>query len=115
MQAYYNTNKLNGKALTDAYGKARGQEEIILEFFQNNPYKECTPEEVWRLTGLDQNNVPLTSIRRAMSNLTNDEKNDLIKTDKLVDGRYGSPIHKWKLNISKHKQPDQPTQLEIFE
>ena len=39
--------------------------------------------------------VPITSIRRAITNLTNDEK--LVKTDNQKTGPYGKPSYCWKL------------------
>ena len=39
--------------------------------------------------------VPLTSVRRAVTNLTN--RGDLVKTDKQVKGPYGRPEYQWRL------------------
>ena len=45
--------------------------------------------------------VPLTSIRRALTNLTN--AGELVKTDKQMKGMYGRPEHQWRL-APKHDQ-----------
>ena len=43
------------------------------------------------------NNVwPLTSVRRAITNLSSD--GELVKTNDKVTGIYGKPEHLWRLN-----------------
>jgi hypothetical protein len=93
---YYNTNRLQGNTLREAHVKAKTQEEKILEFFQSNINLEASPETVQILV-FDNNRTPLTSIRRAMTNLT--ERGKLFKTDKMEVSMYGKPAHLWRLKI----------------
>ena len=91
---YFNTNKEAGGDLDKSISKANKQDLIIFEYFKSHPDEELTPFEVHNRTGLV--GVPLTSIRRAMSNLTEDGK--LIKTDSQKLGKYGKKNFCWKLN-----------------
>jgi hypothetical protein len=90
---YYNTTNLKGNELKAAEQTTRTQEEIILEFFESNRHLEASPETVQILCF--PNNVPLTSIRRGITNLTIDGK--LSKTEKTEVGRYGAKTHLWTL------------------
>ena len=95
MVSYYNTNKLTGNELKQAEQNARTQEEIILEMFQNK--NELSASDIYkRYPKTNLFGPPITSIRRAMTNLKN--AGHIIKTDKLVIGMYGRPEHIYKLN-----------------
>lgn len=87
---YYNTNKVAGETLANAQIAAKGQEEAVLKFFRSRAGHLLTPEDA--LTVLHQN-TPLTSVRRAITNLT--IKGWLTKTETMKLGRYGKPIHYW--------------------
>ena len=88
-RVYYNTNKESGDTLGKSNNRALKQEDVILNvFFGSN---KLTPEEVLRFSGL---NVPLTSIRRAITNLTKEGK--LVKTDTMKKGSYGKMVHTWQ-------------------
>ena len=90
---YYNTNDETGTTLQQSRGNAKTQEGIILEFFTNNPNLQLSPFEISDTLEL---NAPITSIRRAMTNLTLEGK--LKKTDVKVIGPYGKNVHTWRLN-----------------
>ena len=90
---YYNTNDETGDTLKSSRSKAITQEEIILEFFTNNPNLQLSPFEISDTLEL---NAPITSIRRAMTNLTLEGK--LKKTNAMVVGPYGKNVHTWRLN-----------------
>lgn len=92
---FYNTTNLKGNELKAAEETTRTQEEIILEFFESNMHMEASPETVQILCF--PNDVPLTSVRRGITNLTNAGK--LLKTDKTETGRYGAKTHLWRLNV----------------
>jgi Fe2+ or Zn2+ uptake regulation protein len=83
---YYNTNKLSGSDLIAAEKKTQKQEEIIRKLFLQR--KKMTASQVHELY---PNNVPLTSIRRAITNLKNE--GILVKLSEKVPGMYGSPEH----------------------
>jgi hypothetical protein len=49
---------------------------------------------------------PITSVRRALTNLTNEDK--IIKTDVKVVGLYGKKEHLWRLKTAQDDiDPDQ--------
>ena len=86
---YYNTNKERGSKLRSSRAKVNKQEKVILNVF--NGSNKLSPEEVLRFSGL---NAPLTSIRRAITNLT--DKGLLRKTDTMKKGMYGKMVHTWQ-------------------
>jgi hypothetical protein len=92
---FYNTCSLTGENLVEANEKAKSQEQKILNLFLAGDGNGYTPSDVLVKTpGL--NGAPITSVRRAMANLTKDLH--LVKTDEMRDGIYGKPEHIWKLN-----------------
>jgi len=92
---FYNTIFLSGKELTDAQTKALTQEQKILRFFvQRGDGFAFGPTNV-RDTLFDEK-VPLTSIRRAMTDLTG--RGDLVKLDVMTMGTYGQPEHLWMVS-----------------
>jgi hypothetical protein len=90
---YYNTNDETGDALKSSRRKAGTQEEIILHFFTNNPNLQLSPFDIQNILGL---NAPITSIRRAITNLATN--GDLRKTKLMKIGPYGKQVHTWRLN-----------------
>lgn len=100
---YHNTNKLAGIALSRAIKKTTSQEKIVLLFFKAYNHRGYAAHEIRKLLDMELSNAPITSIRRAMSNLKNDGK--LIKTDEMIDGPYGYPVHRYRLNNNKPIQP----------
>ena len=94
---FYNTINLNGIDLDSARSKCKSQQEFIRLLFKNAPSLEISPSQ---LLTLFNNDVPITSIRRALTNLTND--NVLDKTDKQIVGMYGKLEHIWKLKSQKN-------------
>ena len=103
---FYNTIELQNSDLDRARRKASSQQERILAFFMSNPGRLITPDEVWthvfpvRDFGDDSRNTPITSIRRAMTNLTKDGL--LVKTCHMRAGYYGDPVHCWQLAAPRH-------------
>jgi hypothetical protein len=65
---YHNTVDLSGKELEKRQKRCDSQAEKILKYFQDRPDGYYTPFEIQ--LNLYWNNVPITSIRRAMSDLT---------------------------------------------
>lgn len=90
---YFNTTHLNGKQLHQYEIAAENQDAKILEFFTRNRYIYASAEDLHRML---MPQAPLTSVRRALSNLFKDE---FIKKGDQVDGQYGNPIYTWALNI----------------
>jgi hypothetical protein len=71
---------------------AISQEGEILRFFQSRPNVEYSPERVQELV---LPTAPITSVRRALTNLT--DAGELVQGAGSVLGRYGRPIGTWKL------------------
>jgi hypothetical protein len=69
---YYNTTKEKGEQLTIFKKRAKKQDDKILEFFQDNPMVEFGASQVWN--ALFYNSVPITSVRRSVTNLVQDNK-----------------------------------------
>lgn len=89
---FYNTIKLSGADLQLARDNSKSQEDFIKFIFKNQPDLEITPSQMLELFG---KNIPLTSVRRALTNLTNE--NFLEKTEIMTEGLYGKPEHIWRL------------------
>lgn len=90
---YFNTTKLIGPELLKEIENANGQSETVIHIFK--AIKTGSPSVVHRYFVELKKNVPLTSIRRCMTNLTNNGK--LKKTKKTTPGLYGKPEFIWKL------------------
>lgn len=88
---FFNTIKLNQEELEKATDTALKQEDKILSVMNTNvPY---TPFEIQNIYVSRYENVPITSIRRAMTVLT--KKNKLIKLSDFKLEQYGKPNHRW--------------------
>jgi len=93
---YYNTTEEIGSELAESHEKAKTQGEKILACF--NSYNEpMSPSMVLSRSGLK---CPITSIRRAMTNLSNE--GHLEKTDDYVFGMYAKREHLWTLPTEKN-------------
>jgi|TARA_Y100000310_G_scaffold29525_1_gene28036 hypothetical protein len=97
--AYYNTNREGGNTLRLSWGKADKQENMIMEIFQERARQTLAglaPHQVRDKIAQDYGKqYPLTSIRRAISNLT--DNGELVKLDRMVPGNYGKNVHTWRL------------------
>ncbi len=94
MVSYYNTNGLKGRGLFDSEQRAKTQEDIILEIFRN--ISDATPFEVQEILAIGGKVYPITSIRRAITNLTKGGK--LRKTNIRRIGEYGQMNYAWTLD-----------------
>lgn len=101
---YYNTTDLTGKELNNRRIKSKGQKLLVfntilkMEYDDKIENESFTPCEVWCYIG--QLTCPLTSIRRAITNLTKD--GHLNKTKQKRKGIYGADNYCWE--ISKQKK-----------
>ena len=100
--SYYNTTKETGEELAINKAKAYTQEESIMDIFFDRELIKMTPSDVWHIYCEEFKNVPLTSIRRAITSLTN--RQQLVKTGIMREGIYGKPEHCWKLAKTEDKQ-----------
>jgi hypothetical protein len=89
--SYYNTTKIKGYELIAYKKRAESQESLVYNCFLDYK-KPLSPSMILYKLGL---NCPITSIRRAVTNLTLDNK--LIKTNDTTRGIYGKPEHLWRL------------------
>ena len=90
---YHNTNRETGDTLTRSRLQACSQEHAILSLFIRRPAQCLSPDDVSRILFADK--VPITSVRRAITELTKDGV--LIKTRHMKTGRYGKQTHTWML------------------
>ncbi len=96
--SYHNTTDSVQPDLGKYEKKAKSQEDQILEWFKTDAAlagvgKGFSPSVIKAILFL--NTAPLTSIRRAMTNLTN--RGELVKSDRQRKGPFGRPEYEWRL------------------
>jgi hypothetical protein len=100
---FYNTTHETGVSRIHCERVAEHQDARVLAFFQSHAGELFTPSEVWVRTGMEAQNIPLTSVRRAITNLTPDEEGKrlsltptpLVRTTTKRPGHYGRKEHCW--------------------
>ena len=90
---YFNTTHETGADLKESTRKAESQAKIILRYFKCWEDIEKSPSQLHY--ELFSRSTPVTSVRRAFSNLT--KQGELEKTDNTVMGSYGKLEYCWKL------------------
>ena len=96
MDSYHNTTHSRGVELAAYNARARSQEEAIMYLFRTSVERLWAPSAVRnRLIARFGKRWPLTSVRRAMTNLTT--AGTLEKTDQQVKGPYDRPEYQWRL------------------
>lgn len=99
---FYNSINLQGADLETAKAKCTRQEYRIFQIFKTgNAY---TPFEIQEIYQKQYPEIPITSIRRAITNL--ESRGFLKKTETMKAERYGKPNHKWVINQSIYKQAE---------
>ena len=90
--SFYNTIEETGEELATSQKKAQTQQDVIYQYFLTcgRPLSPSMVLDELRL------NCPITSVRRAMTNLTKEGK--IAKIQEYVEGSYGKPEHLWRLN-----------------
>ena len=93
---FYNTIGLKGQSYAKAVKNANTQAERILTILK---FKKVamTPFDIWFEYQNYYPQCPVTSIRRALTNLTN--QGFLEKCETMGMGIYGMPNNKWKSKI----------------
>jgi hypothetical protein len=77
--------------------KAVRQKEIVLQFFRDRYSMNFTPAEVFEGISLTENNcILLTSVRRAISDLTKEGKLTKCDYSERREGGYGHPNRTWR-------------------
>lgn len=92
---YFNTNNETGETLAASRQQVATQQEVILDIFKENPGALFTPFDIKARV---RQNWPITSIRRAMTNMSDD--GELVKTDIQKEGGYGKANYCWKLKVN---------------
>ena len=85
MKEYYNTTGESGVQLEIFKNKAKTQSEMIMKFLSSQPLVEYGASQLLKL--VFKNSVPITSVRRSITNLVNDNK--LIYTGGTREGLFG--------------------------
>jgi len=92
-ELFYNTINLVGDDLEKHQIRNASQEQRILKIF--NEYGELTPAEAWRFYLQHYEDIPLTSMRRGITSLTN--LGFLEKTLNRRIGIYDTLNYTWKI------------------
>tara|TARA_Y100000356_G_scaffold123877_1_gene119273 strand:+ start:25 stop:336 length:312 start_codon:yes stop_codon:yes gene_type:complete len=101
--AYYDTTHLRDHLSREAYKEEHRmfllkncrQEDAILKIAERMVDGKFSPSQMLqRLEGYGRN-IPITSVRRAISDLT--RNGELVKTDKQVMGIYGRKEYVWRI------------------
>ena len=96
--SYHARQELSQVQLTEYEEAARSQGADILLFMKHHPGTDFTAETLpYYLTPLK--NVPVTSIRRALTNLSN--SGQISKTGQ-VQGHYRRPINTYRYGVISH-------------
>jgi hypothetical protein len=88
---FFNTTNESGPTLAELVAKATSQEEIVRALFEVYPNLKASPFEVRRR--VFSREVPITSVRRAMSNLAT--AGFLVRTEEKAVGEYGRSCYRW--------------------
>lgn len=91
--SFFNTTGLIGAELRDAIQAAKLQEDAVLAIFRASP-KPLAPSAVWHRCQLAGKAWPLTSVRRAITNLT--DRHLLQRCEHKRSGLYGRPEFCWE-------------------
>lgn len=98
MKSFYNTTKESKETVKLFEKKAKTQNDIVLDYFKAHSEISFSPETIWMRCFKDQR-VPITSVRRSISNLT--KRGLLIKTKEKKLSSFGRPAYKWTFNNNK--------------
>ena len=96
--SYFNTTNIIDPLLKNHENKAKSQEQKVLNIYRKSK-KGLTASEVFRQ--YPEKNTPLTSIRRAISNLFNDRF--IEKTPLKREGIYGRTEFIYTIYTGQHK------------
>lgn len=89
--AYHNSTPITGRPLLDAARAAQQQDAAVMAVMDGGG--AWTPRALHAFLRQAGHDWELTSVRRALSNLT--KANKLVITGKLVDGPKGRPENQW--------------------
>jgi len=96
MNHYHNTSEVSGQVLDKYERKAKTQDELIMAFIKLGVRINWTPSEIEaHVRYMYDKHWPITSIRRALSNLT--KRGLLQKLNTQRNGPHNRPEHCWSL------------------
>ncbi len=95
LHIYFNTINLTGTDLANSRQCAGRQNDEVLQLFRLYPSQDFTPAEVYNQFQSMGRNYPITSIRRAITTLTN--LGYLYCTNNMRMGLHGVKNYCWKL------------------
>lgn len=91
---FHQTQNYLTDAQVEEYSKQAGrQEDLILGYFQRNHNLAFSPETIQAVL---MPTTPITSVRRAITNLTNQGKLERVGHEA---GKYGRPVGTWRLKV----------------
>lgn len=90
-KSYHVTTSIPAEKQIEKEKKAAKQDDLILEIFKEK--KMLSASEAHKIYCKKHTNIPLTSARRAISNLK--KAGYLRKTEIMVKGDYGDTEHVW--------------------
>jgi len=96
---FYNTIRENPEQMQLNLFKTMNQEQVIMAFFANNKNKQFTPHEVHERLQAAGYKYLITSVRRAMTDLTNESK--LVQIS-MKDERYNKRNITWQYNSHRN-------------
>ena len=92
-KSYHQTTDITVREYIEKEKKTKRQEDIVIEIFKT--HKMLSPSQLHKIWCKTQLPVPLTSLRRACSNLT---RNGLLrKTATTIKGPFGDKEHVWSI------------------
>jgi predicted ArsR family transcriptional regulator len=98
-RAYHDTTNTSRADVAQYEQRAQRQDELVRALFRKHSPFPLSPSQAHRALG--ETFGPLTSLRRAVTNLERDGV--LEKLEQTVRGKYGRPEHLWRLK----RQPEQ--------
>ncbi len=104
-RTYYNTNGLNSQEVEQVSRKFNNQERAIVDFFLKYPLHKLPASRIYNgclYHKLIHERTPLTSIRRAISNLSNGANAPLVKLPETATGPMGKPEHLFALRTNSN-------------
>lgn len=96
--SYYHTTRLSPEQAQEAVREAKRQDDAILAIYRSRG--PLSPSDVLRICEANGKRWPLTSVRRAITTLTDDGA--LVRMEQQKPGLYRKPEHLWAL-----AQPEQ--------
>lgn len=97
LNIYYQTTYMSEDQLKESISSAKSQEDYLLIIFK--AFKELTASQAheYYMEYSNKHRTPLTSIRRAITNLYN--RGVLVKCEKHQLSQYNKPEHFYKITV----------------